>query len=208
MILKNRYDKVMNNLEVTVEMRDRILTNINRLDWNKIPNKMIPFSNYKKYLSIAACFMLLLVGSVLVQNMINWTKEPLQQAIPDIVEYPSAHELSKAVGFTVKEIQDVPFEVQTVQYTAYWKELSQIRYIGRNNTVVLRMAAGSKDVSGDYTVYTDIKNITVNGHSVTLKGDANKYRTAVWQAQEYSYSVQFTEGISEQEMLNTLQSVE
>lgn len=206
--MKNRYGKVMNHIEVTTDMRDRILNNINRLDLNQIPDKIMPFPNYKKYLSIAACFVILLVGSFLVQNRINWTREPTQQAIPDIVEYHSANELSKAVGFTVKEIQNIPFEVETVQYTAYWKELAEIRSIGRNNTLVFRMAARSEDVSGDYSVYTDIKNITVNGTLFTLKGDASKYKIAVWQAEGYSYSVQFTEAVSEQEMIITLQNVE
>ncbi len=206
--MKNRYGKVMNHIEVTTDMRDRILNNINRLDLNQIPDKIMPFPNYKKYLSIAACFVILLVGSFLVQNRINWTREPTQQAIPDIVEYHSANELSKAVGFTVKEIQNIPFEVETVQYTAYWKELAEIRSIGRNNTLVFRMAARSEDVSGDYSVYTDIKNVTVNGTLVTLKGDASKYKIAVWQAEGYSYSVQFTEAVSEQEMIITLQNVE
>lgn len=206
--MKNRYGKVMNHIEVTMDMRDRILNNINRLDLNQIPDKIMPFPNYKKYLSIAACFVILLVGSFLVQNRINWTREPTQQAIPDIVEYHSANELSKAVGFTVKEIQNIPFEVETVQYTAYWKELAEIRSIGRNNTLVFRMAARSEDVSGDYSVYTDIKNVTVNGTLVTLKGDASKYKIAVWQAEGYSYSVQFTEAVSEQEMIITLQNVE
>ena len=206
--MKNRYGKVMNHIEVTTDMRDRILNNINRLDLNQIPDKIMPFPNYKKYLSIAACFVILLVGSFLVQNRINWTREPTQQAIPDIVKYHSANELSKAVGFTVKEIQNIPFEVETVQYTAYWKELAEIRSIGRNNTLVFRMAARSEDVSGDYSVYTDIKNVTVNGTLVTLKGDASKYKIAVWQAEGYSYSLQFTEAVSEQEMIITLQNVE
>lgn len=206
--MKNRYGKVMNHIEVTTDMRDRILNNINRLDLNQIPDKIMPFPNYKKYLSIAACFVILLVGSFLVQNRINWTREPTQQAIPDIVEYHSANELSKAVGFTVKEIQNIPFEVETVQYTAYWKELAEIRSIGRNNTLVFRMAARSEEVSGDYSVYTDIKNVTVNGALFTLKGDASKYKIAVWQAEGYSYSVQFTEAVSEQEMIITLQNVE
>lgn len=206
--MKNRYGKVMNHIEVTTDMRDRILNNINRLDLNQIPDKIMPFPNYKKYLSIAACFVILLVGSFLVQNRINWTREPTQQAIPDIVEYHSANELSKAVGFTVKEIQNIPFEVETVQYTAYWKELAEIRSIGRNNTLVFRMAARSEEVSGDYSVYTDIKNVTVNGTLFTLKGDASKYKIAVWQAEGYSYSVQFTEAVSEQEMIITLQNVE
>lgn len=206
--MKNRYDEVMENIEVSAEMRDRILNNIKELDLNKTPNNVVPFRNYKKYLSFAACFVILLVGSFTIHNIKSLTNEtPPDLAVPDIVEYSSAEELSKAIGFTVKEIQNVPFDVETVQYTAYWKELGEIQYAGQDNTVVLRMAASDEDVSGDYTEYTNIKSFMINDDSVTFKGNDGKYMLAVWQTGGYSYSLQFTKAISEQEMLTTVQSV-
>lgn len=206
--MKNRYDKVMENIEVSAEMRDRILNNIKKLDLNKTPNKVVPFHNYKKYLSIAACFVILLAGSFAIHNIKSLTNEtPPDLAVPDIVEYSSAEELSKAIGFTVKEIQNVPLEVETVQYTAFWKELGEIQYAGQDNTVVLRMAVSDEEVSGDYAEYTSIKSIIINDYSVTFKGNNGKYNLAVWQTGGYSYSVQFTKAISQQEMLTTVQSV-
>jgi hypothetical protein len=69
------------------------------------------------------------------------------------------------------------------------------------------MAAHDEDVSGDYNEYSSIKSLTVNGDSVTFKGNGEKYVLAVWQGGGYSYSVQFTKAISEQELLTTVQSV-
>lgn len=206
--MKNKYDKIMENIEVTPEVRDRILNNINKLDLEKTPNKVIPFHNYKKYLSIAACFVILLASSFLLHNLISSRNgAPPQQVVPDIVEYSSAKELSKAIGFTVKEIQNVPFTVETTKYTAYWKKLGQIQYTGQDNTAVLRMEASDEDISGDYTEYTSIKSIIINGASVTLKGNDGKYILAVWETVGYSYSIKFTNAISEKEMLTTVQSV-
>lgn len=146
--------------------------------------------------------MVLLVGSVIIHTMVHSTYEP-----PDIVEYSSANKLSEGLDFTVREIHSVPFEVDTVNYTSYWKELAQIQCTGQNNTVLSRMAVGSDNISGDYTEYTEVKNDTISDYRVTLKGSDGKYSLAVWQTEGFSYSVQFTKAVSEQEILIAIQSV-
>lgn len=131
---------------------------------------------------MAACFVILLVGSVVIHNMGNWPSEPPSDlGETGIVEYNTIGELSEAIGFTVKEIRSIPFEATAVQYTAFWNEFAEIQYTGQDNTAVLRMAFRNENVSGDYLEYTNIKNISVDGYSVTLKGDNDKYSLAVWQ---------------------------
>ncbi|QOX62062.1 hypothetical protein FRZ06_01200 [Anoxybacterium hadale] len=207
--MKNRYDKIMNKIEVTPEIRNRILDNINDLDFDQVkveaPRTVVSFSRYRKYLSIAACFMILFFGSVMVHNLIQ--NSPQEQVVPDIVNYDTVEELSKAVGFGAKEVQSLPFEVETIQYTVYWKELAEVQYTGQENTVLLRMAQGSEDISGNSTEYSNTKVLAVNGSNVTLKGDGDKYVLAIWQSDGYSYSLDFTEGISETEMLTAIQSI-
>jgi hypothetical protein len=198
----------MNNIEVTIEMRDRILNNINQLDLNKISNNVVSFNKYKKYLSIAACLAILLVGSVAIHNTMNFMKNPEEQTIPEIVEYSSLNELSEAIGFSVKEVQNVPFEVEKVLYNAYWKELGEIQYIGENNTLTIRVSTFNEDISGDYSVYSDTKNITISGHSVTIKGDDNKYSLAVWESNGISYSMNFDQSVPEQVMVTTINSLQ
>jgi hypothetical protein len=198
----------MNNIEVTTEIRDRILNNINQLDLNKISNKVVTFNKYKKYLSIAACFAILLVGSVAIHNTMNYMNDPVEQTTPEIVEYSSLSELSESIGFSVKEVQNVPFEVEKVQYIAYWKELGEIQYIGENNTLTIRVSAFNEDISGDYSVYSDTKNITISGHSVTIKGDDNKYSLAVWESDGISYSMNFDQSVPEQVMVTTINSLQ
>lgn len=206
--MESKYNKVMNNIEVTTEIRDRILNNINQLDLNKISNKVVTFNKYKKYLSIAACFAILLVGSVAIHNTMNYMNDPVEQTIPEIVKYSSLSELSEAIGFSVKEVQIVPFEVEKVQYIAYWKELGEIQYIGENNTLTIRVSAFNEDISGDYSVYSDTKNITISGHSVTIKGDDSKYSLAVWESDGISYSMNFDQSVPEQVMVTTINSLQ
>jgi len=207
MTLKNRYDKAMKNIEVTNEMRDRILNNISKLDLEKTSKKTLPFPQYKKYLSIAACFAVLIVGSVIVHNTINLPSEPPVQIVPDIVSYHSVAELTDAVGFTVKEIHELPFEIESVKYTSYWGKLAEIEYTGSDNTVIFRIATGDEDVSGYYGDFTSLESHVINGYDVTIKGSDGQYLLAVWQNGGYSYSVQYIEPVSQQEMLDTIQSI-
>lgn len=205
--MKNRYDEVIKNIEVTDDMRDRILSNISRLDLEKTSKKTLPFPQYKKYLSIAACFVILIAGSVIVHNINHLPSEPPVQITPDIVSYHSDAELSGAIGFTVKEIQELPFEIESIKYTSYWGELADIEYAGSDNAATFRMASGDKDVSGYYGEFTSAESHVINGCDVTIKGNDGQYLLAVWQNDGYSYSVQFIEPVSQQEMLDTIQSI-
>lgn len=207
--MENRYDRIMKNIEVTPKMHDRILNNINNLDLDRNTKKVIPFPNYRKYFSIAACFVILLVGTVFIHNTINLPSEPPVQMTPGegIIDYSTAGELSEAMEFTVKEIQDMPFTVATVYYTSFDGDLAQVKYIGQNNTATLRMALGTEDISGDYSKYANITTQAINGHDVIMKGNNGKFRLAVWQYDGFSYSVHFAEGVSEQEMLATIESL-
>jgi hypothetical protein len=207
MTLKNRYDEAMKNIVVTNEMRDRILNNISKLDLEKTSKKKLPFPQFKKYLSIAACFAVLIVGSVIVRNTINLPSEPPVQIVPEIVSYHSNAELSDAIGFMVKEIQELPFEIESVKYTSYWGELADIEYAGSDNTAIFRMTSGVEDVSGYYGEFTSVESHVINGYNVTIKGNDGQYLLAVWQNDGYSYSVQFIEPVSQQEMFDTIQSI-
>jgi hypothetical protein len=197
----------MKKIKVTPEIHDRVMEHIHHLDLNDAEEKTVTHFPYKRYLSIAACFALLFVGSYFIYNITNPLREPSQQAIPDIAEYNSIKALSKAVGFNVRQIQKLPFEAEEVKYSAYWKKLAQIEYISQENTVSYRMAAGSEDISGDYNQYTSVKSIPLNDINVTLKGDQDKYVLAIWQSGDYSYSINLSNGITETQMLEIVQSV-
>lgn len=205
--MKNRYNEVMKHIEVTDEMRDRILNNISNLDLEKTSNKVIPSRNYKKYLSIAACFVFLIVGSVIIRNAVNVPSEPPIQVAPDIISYQSIGELSDVIGFTIKEIQELPFDIESVKYTSYWGEIADIEYVGSDNTAVFRMSVGNEDVSGYFDEFTSIEIHEINSADVTIKGHDDRYILAIWQTNGFSYALQFREPVSKQKMLDTIQSI-
>ena len=204
MILSKSYDEIMDKIEVTDEMRERILNNIQTADLPKKSN-VIPFSRLSRYLSIAACLALLIVGAVAVPKLFhgndNQPDDELTATIPDIAECSSASELSDMVGFPVTDIPSLPFTATSTTYTSYWKELAQIEYAGSDETLLYRKSMEDGDNSGDYNEYETVTDATISDISVTLKGNGGLYQLAIWQKDGYSYSISLTSSMTEQELL-------
>ncbi|HEX3075304.1 MAG TPA: DUF4367 domain-containing protein [Lachnospiraceae bacterium] len=206
--MKNRYDSVMENIYVTEEMHDRIIENISNSDLGARPQKVMSIVKYKNIVAIAACFVLLFVGVITIPILMKTNDEPIVETAPGITEYKTVGELSKAVGFDMKEIQDIPFEVEQIVYTAYGHDLAEITYVNKDYTVSFRKSAGSEDNSGDYNEYTSIKDIAINDHTVTIKGDKDLYSLAIWENDGYAYSIYSSVGISETELIDMVKSVQ
>lgn len=197
--MNNRYDEVMDKIEVTDEMRNRILQNLQSVNFvQKHHNKTVRFSPIKKYLSVAACFAILLVGVLMLPNMLNSVPSGNEVLTPgtNIAKVSTLEELSNEVGFEVSDITGLPFEVQEKTYTAYWDELAEIDYRGEGQTAVFRKSSGQDDNSGDYTEYPDTQETTVGTFAVTLKGQSGSYVLATWHDGQYSYSLNITNGLT------------
>lgn len=208
MTLKNRYNEIMENIVVTDEMHDRIIQNIGNTDFNAVQRNVMNFTSYKKYIAIAACFIILVVSATVIPSIMNVNNNvPEQASIPEIVDYNTLVELSKAVGFPVPEINQIPFEVEEVTYTAYGKELAQIDYANNENSITFRKSVGKEDNSGDYNEYSNIKEISTDKLTITIKGNSDRYNLAIWEKDGYSYSLQSTVGVSETEMVEMVNGI-
>ena len=72
------------------------------------------------------------------------------------------------------------------------EDMKMIQVMFRNekeNQVCFRKAAGSEDISGDYNVYKEQKEVTVGDKTVLLKGSSESVRNASWTSGEYTYSI-------------------
>lgn len=203
MTLDKKYDEVMEHIEVTPEMRQRILRNIQQADLTKKkPAKVVMFPLWKQLMTIAACLAIVLTGILTIPQLFNpGAEDPYIDLNPatEIVEVNTIEELSEEVGFTVKEMSDLPFEVDNTVYIAYWKEMAEITYTGDEQTAVYRKGTGSSDISGDYNIYSSEIQMSINGHDVTLKGNDNVYSLAIWTDGDYSYSLSLSNGKMESE---------
>ena len=187
-----KYDEVMEKLEVTPEMRARILQNVETqmAEPCKKPNRL------RRFAALAACLAILLVGAAALPKLISSpTPEESETTIANgMVEVASKEELSEAVGFPVKSAQSLPFFPQSIYYTSYWGEMAQIDYANGGSTACFRQSLGEEDNSGDWSEYPAQKSLTVNGCAVTLKGEADSYTLAIWQDGTYSYSLSLSAG--------------
>ena len=187
-----KYDEVMEKLEVTPEMRARILQNVETqmAEPRKKPNRL------RRFAALAACLAILLVGAMALPKFISSPvpEESETMIANGMVEVTSKEELSEAVGFPVKSAQSLPFFPQSIYYTSYWGEMAQIDYANGGSMACFRQSLGEEDNSGDWSEYPAQKSLTVNGCAVTLKGEADSYTLAIWQDGTYSYSLSLSAG--------------
>lgn len=213
-----------------------------------IHNRFLSYSRTSRYLSVAACIMMLIVGGLTVprllhrgngllpdstsaavgmepgETMVGFAQPGAEENQDELggqagamvgngmVEVDSLAELSQVLGFSVPEIKNIPFEVTNTVYTNGWNEFAQVEYQGGNQTeseeVLFRKAKGTDDISGDYNVYTDVKEITVNETAVTLKGENGQYSLAIWQQDGFTYSLSYEPGGREDAFVMMIQSIQ
>ena len=190
-----KYDEVMEKLEVTPEMRARILQNVETqmAEPRKKPNRL------RRFAALAACLAVLLVGAMALPKFISSPvpEESETMVANGMVEVTSKEELSEAVGFPVKSAQSLPFFPQSIYYTSYWGEMAQIDYANGGSTACFRQSLGEEDNSGDWNEYPAQQTITAAGCTVTLKGETGSYTLAIWTDGNYSYSLSLSSGQSE-----------
>lgn len=195
--MKNRYREAMERIEVTEEMRSRILKNLETADLSDAKRIRFP----RRWLSLAACLAVLVVGVLTLPYLQNQTAPPDNEdvimAIPQIDEASSAEELAQLVDFPVTDVTGLPFVPETADYLAYWDELAQITYTGsQGESAVFRKSVDTEDNSGDFNEYADVQTVETDGGTVTLKGRNGLYLLAVWFRDGYAYSLSLSDGLS------------
>lgn len=209
--MSKSYHEIMEKIEVTDEMRTRILNNVSRQTTNT-STKLIAFPSLRKLTSIAACIALLVIGGTMMKNTFYPSSpSPDQEMVGagyGMEECQSLTELTQKAGFDVKDIPEsaIPFKITSTSYTWCWNEFAQIVYEGDNNSLTYRKTAMDEDISGDYNQYEQIVDKVVNGIDITVKGNNDKYYLAIWHTNDYSYSISLDEGIELETMSELLQN--
>lgn len=223
-----KYDELMEKIEVTDEMRSRILVNLQKESTKKTDN-ILPFpgnrrSAYAKIFAVIACSFVLLLGIHAIPSLIShdFSKpgtnsdlssndltgqgkdSDLATALPP-VEYNSAEELADAVGFKINGIPSLAIQTSQISYSAI-DSLAQIDYqISDNQCISFRKSPGSDDNSGDYTDYSVTRTLTVSECIVTIKGNDNTFSLAIWEHDGYAYSIWFSKAVKHAELETILQ---
>ena len=172
-----------------------------------------------KYLSVAACLAILITGVAVIPQINRGQQEPTSGQGQEMVGVAngmetvvSAEELSQKLGFPVSDLKDLPFTVEHTEYTNGWDEFAQIDYEGTDadgdaQSLCYRKGTGEEDISGDYNVYEVEETVDVADVQVTLKGSADGYALAVWNAEGYAYAVSVTKEITRDEMVKIVEEI-
>lgn len=213
------YNEIMENIYLTPETKEQILCHVSERERKAKVQNMKKWTNY---ISVAACCALV-VGAAYGIHTLHPDKtvsEEEDMTTADMVddgaqianpmkEYGSAEELSDAVGFTVREIGELPFTVKETLYFTYDDTLAEIRYTGDDQEVYFRKSQGEdEDNSGVYNTYSQTTTITVGDTEITCKGESDAYELAIWKKDGYSYSISLQTGISLEELQAMIETVE
>ena len=197
---KNPYRELMEQVNLTPEARQRILTNVQQADLSPQPEKVVPFprrrQTWRRWASLAAC-LVVVVAAVLAVPQLREQPDtaPPVQVLPPFRQVDSLDALSEAVGFPVTEVSKLPFDPVSTTYTAYDEGTAEITYTGPNDqTATYRQSLGTADNSGDYTLYKDTQVIPEN--NATLKGQDQSYTLALWTDGTYTYSLRLSSALS------------
>lgn len=198
---KNPYRELMEQVNLTPEARERILTNVQQADLSPQAEKVVPFrpqkQTWRRWASLAACLVVVMAAVLAVPQL---QAEPNETTPPQLTGTPfhqvdTLAALSDAVGFPVTEPSALPFDPVSTTYTAYDEGLAEITYTGSGGqTATYRQSCGSEDNSGDYNLYPDTQALPEQ--NATLKGQDGLYTLALWTDDTYTYSLHLSSGLS------------
>lgn len=197
---KNPYRELMEQVNLTPEARERILTNVQQADLSPQAEKVVPFprrrQTWRRWASLAACLVVVVAVLVAVPLLREQPDTaPPVQVLPPFRQVDSLDALSEAVGFPVTEVSKLPFDPVSTTYTAYDEGLAEITYTGSGGqTATYRQSRGTADNSGDDTLYEDTQVIPKN--NATLKGQNQRYTLALWTDGTYTYSLRLSSALS------------
>jgi len=103
------------------------------------------------------------------------------------VTYETMEEAEKAAGFEF----DVPQTAEGLsikEISCVSNEMIQVVY-GDEYSIFVRKAKGTDDISGDYTVYDKVEDVSVGGVTVTERADEQGIYSAIWSSGGYSYAI-------------------
>lgn len=116
-------------------------------------------------------------------------KEEENTQTPNLwTEQKTLQDAAKAIGFslsapeTIKGYPEV--SVQTME-----KAIIQIMYRNDADSITIRKGTGTEDISGDYNVYQESKEVIVGKYTVTESGNDGTVSLATWNDGTYAYAL-------------------
>ena len=167
----------------------------------------------KKFLIFTVTAAILLSLAACTQNA-KPSAQPEAPAQEDIISdntqipnpwetYDTQADAAQAAGFDLA----APDKISGTSEKSYQvmrgedETIFKIDYVsGEERAAYVRKAPGAEDISGDYNDYAETDTIDVGGSNVTMKGNDGLMNLAVWTSGDYSYALNLTNGVSQDDM--------
>lgn len=127
-------------------------------------------------------------------------------AAPNI-EGMELSEIRKEAGYDFKIPFYIPQGYEMSDTSLMFGSMVQILYEKGENRLIYRTDNTNEDISGDYNVYENTEEEKIGGADVTIKGNDDKYNSAVWNDTN-AYSVYSDEGLDKSEMIKIIESTD
>lgn len=187
-----KYNRIMENIEVTPEMHERVLKGIFATSPRRKKQSFLKVAG-----TLAACLVLVVSGFVVWQNRfspeivtppspsIGDTSEPPVLGASDVKDYPSIKELANSLSFPLMVPETMP-QGYTFESAANQFGMAVVVYTNGTNQIKYCMGTGTDALQGIFHS-TEGKKIAPN-HAI-LYSDGGAFTSAVWQDDTYSYSM-------------------
>ena len=148
-------------------------------------------------------------NEVAEQSIDSIEGEPmLKTASSPYVDYNSVDELKENVNINAK-MPDKIKNYMSCSYSVAFSNMVEIQYSNGSDNILYRLEKGevAEDISGDYNIYENIKKLTVDNIVVTIKGNEDVYKVAVWYKNGVNYSLSSEQGLKMEDIQNLINEI-
>ena len=209
----SKYNEIMKKVNVTDEMKSRILGNIDEYFSKKKNAGKKSF--YLAFCGVAAAALLMIIVRPWDNNVARPINPGTNSAgegsnvlgVNPIQNYASVEELSKAAGFNVPEIKSLPFKPSETEYMTLGEGFAQITYLSDDDRLIYRKSTDKEDNSGNYNPYDYVGEVSVNDIKVTVKGTKEALNLAFWNDGTYEHSISVEKAADKGVMIKMIEEV-
>ncbi|WP_312368572.1 DUF4367 domain-containing protein [Lachnoclostridium sp.] len=199
------YKNALTKIYISKEMEERVMREV-KTKVTKTKQQRTVGRRWLLPAAMVACVVLSL-GILVLPKLTKGTKEQVQIPNP-IVETDDIKTLKESVSFPLKVPTVVPEGYEVIDTSVIGGTIAQITYSNGTNNITYRMAEGTDDISGEYNTYEKLREITVDGQNVLLKGNNDGYQVATWTDGTYTYSITSDSPLREKQIVQMIEGIQ
>lgn len=144
-------------------------------------------------------------NEVAEQSIDSIEGEPMLKTASPYVDYNSVDELKENVNINAK-MPDKIKNYKSYSYSVAFSNMVEIQYSSGSENILYRLEKGevAEDISGDYNNYENIQKLIVNSTEVTIKGNEDTYKVAIWYKNGVNYSLSSEQGLKIEDIQNLI----